>query len=309
MKGVVGLNDELSKEEFVPIFRTCLDFPVVERVDQALLKLQKTWENITIPELKKLMLDKFGSQQTDVANVIKQFGAQRLVKSPDETVAQHYFRWYQNIPEVMKPSDDDGRKELVDLLHRSMYIISLEDDFLEKALSDLKDPNPDLKKYFDEACNAESRRQSYQDISKSSTSSESKGVNISKVYHKKNWVNKSDDKTDSPSVKPKTDNNTTGDNAKRRHKGQKQRKFTDKNKQTQNTQSPNQKKFFCSNPRHQYNNSHSTIDCHYLQKDKQKNIKKVDESQNIDENDITPDSQFFWVISLYGSCQSIFACG
>lgn len=230
MKGVVGLNDELSKEEFVPIFRSCLDFPVVERVDQALLKLQKTWENITIPELKKLMLEKFGSQQTDVANVIKQFGAQRLVKSPDETVAQHYFRWYQNIPEVMKPSDEDGRKEFVDLMLRSMYIISLEDDYLEKELSNLKDPNPDLKKYFDEACSAESRRQSYQDISKSSTCTESKGVNISKLYHKKNWVDKSDIKTDSPSVRPKTDNNTNGDNAKWKHKGQKHRKFKDKNK-------------------------------------------------------------------------------
>ena len=110
MKVVVGLNDELSKEEFVPIFRSCLDFPVVERVDQALLKLQKTWETITVPELKKLMQEKFGSQQTDVANVIKQFGSQRLVKTPDESVAQHYFRWYQNIPEVIKPSDENGRK-------------------------------------------------------------------------------------------------------------------------------------------------------------------------------------------------------
>ena len=33
-KAVVGLNEDLNKEEFVPIFRSCLDFPVVERVYQ-----------------------------------------------------------------------------------------------------------------------------------------------------------------------------------------------------------------------------------------------------------------------------------
>ena len=34
--------------------------------------------------------------------------------------------------------------------------------------------------YFDEACAAESRRQSFQDITKSSTCIENKGVNVSK---------------------------------------------------------------------------------------------------------------------------------
>ena len=178
MKVMVGLTDALVKEEFVPIFRSCLDFPVVERVTQVLLKKAKTWETITIPELRELMLEEFGSKQTDVANVLKQFGPQRLVKSPEESVAEHYFKWHQNIPEVMKPTDENGRKDFVDLIHRSMYYISLEDEFLQNALSDLKDPNPDIKKYFDEACNAESRRQSFREISISSTSTESKGVNI-----------------------------------------------------------------------------------------------------------------------------------
>ena len=61
-----------------------------------------------------------------------------------------------------------------------LFYIALDDEFLQKALSDLKDAKPNLKKYFEEACSAENRRMSFQDISKSSVSTESKGVTISK---------------------------------------------------------------------------------------------------------------------------------
>ena len=65
MKAMVGLNGVLTKEEYVPIFRACLDFPIVERVGQVLTSMGKTWDNITIAELTKLMKDEFGSKQTD----------------------------------------------------------------------------------------------------------------------------------------------------------------------------------------------------------------------------------------------------
>ena len=123
----------------------------------------------------------------------------------------------------MKPTDNAGYKDFVDLIHRSMFYISLEDEFLQKALSDMKEPNPDIKKYFDEACNAESRRLSFQDISKSSTSVENKGVTISHVSNKKKWVKS--DKSGTQGVKHKTDVSTHGDNAKFGDKGQNNKTF------------------------------------------------------------------------------------
>ena len=231
MKVMVGFNENLNKEEYVPIFRSCLEFPVKERVDQVLTSMGKTWANITIPELLKLMKDEFGSKQTDVADVLKQFGPQRLAKNPNESVAEFYFRWHQNVPEIMKPVDNAGYKDFVDLIHRSMFYISLEDEFLQKALSDMKEPDPTLKKYFDEACNAESRRLSFQNISKSSTSIDNKGVTISYVSQKKKWGNKSD-KPSTQGVKHKSDVSTPGDNAKSGNKGPKQQNPSDKTKQT-----------------------------------------------------------------------------
>merc|ERR1711942_571718 len=67
MKATVGITDDLSRDEYVPIFRSCLDFPVVERVGVALTGMTKTWKDVTIAELTNLMVEEFDSKQTDVA--------------------------------------------------------------------------------------------------------------------------------------------------------------------------------------------------------------------------------------------------
>ena len=80
MKVLVGLNEELTRNEYVPLFRSCLDYPVVERVTQVLTSKGKTWENVTIAELTKYMKQEFGSKQTDVANIIKMFGPRGVTR-------------------------------------------------------------------------------------------------------------------------------------------------------------------------------------------------------------------------------------
>ena len=189
----VGLNEELKKAEWVPIFRACLDFAVVDRVKVILLGKKKTWEDIEIKDLKDIMTEEFGSKQTDVAQVLNLFGQHRLVKKPEETVSEFYFRWQQNIPENMKPEGDQVKpyQDFVDLIHRSLFYIALNDDDLQKALSDIKDANPNLSKYLEEACMAENRRNTFQNIAKSAISSENKGVSIAKFESKK-WISKSD---------------------------------------------------------------------------------------------------------------------
>ena len=74
LKLMVGIDDDLTKEEYIPIFRASLDFSVIERVEQVLTKNNKDWANVSIAELIKLMKDEFGTKHTDVANVLKQFG-------------------------------------------------------------------------------------------------------------------------------------------------------------------------------------------------------------------------------------------
>ncbi|MCP4438226.1 MAG: hypothetical protein GY810_04715, partial [Aureispira sp.] len=61
---------------------------------------------------------------------------------------------------------------------RAMFYISLNDKFLQQALSDLKEPNPTLKTYLDEAIAAESRRKCFQDIAVSSSNLDSSGGSL-----------------------------------------------------------------------------------------------------------------------------------
>ena len=110
IKALVGLAGEnLEKDEWVPIFRSCLEFPVVERVEQILTSQAKKWEDMTEDLLVKLMKEEFGEKQTEVAKVISMFGTQRLTKSPNEKVSDFYFKFMQNIPEIMKPIENKNQ--------------------------------------------------------------------------------------------------------------------------------------------------------------------------------------------------------
>ena len=132
LKLMVGIDNDLTKDEYIPIFRASLDFSVIERVEQVLKKNNKTWANVSIDDLIKLMKDEFGAKHTDVANVLKQFGPSRLTKSQDKSVQEFYFQWSQAIPEVMKPSNEQEYKDFADLIHRAMKYISLNDTYLSK---------------------------------------------------------------------------------------------------------------------------------------------------------------------------------
>merc|ERR1712082_363011 len=63
-KLMVGIDNDLTKEEYIPIFRASLDFSVIERVEQVLKKDAKTWANVSINDLIKLMKDDFGAKHT-----------------------------------------------------------------------------------------------------------------------------------------------------------------------------------------------------------------------------------------------------
>ena len=146
-KLLVGLSNDLTRDEYVPLFRSCLEYAVVERVEQVLLAKNKTWDNVTIEQLKTYMKSEFGSRQTDVANVLKMWGPSRLTKRKDETAADHYFRFKQGFPECLKPQTEAEKDKYIDLMNRSMYFISLNDDYLQKELSNIKTADPTIKTF------------------------------------------------------------------------------------------------------------------------------------------------------------------
>ena len=98
-----------------------------------------------------------------------------MSKSPDKSVSEFYFEWHTQIPDIMKPSTQDECTKFADLLLRAMFYLSLNDKYLQQAISDLKIANPTLKSYLDEAIAPESRRKYFNDIAVSSNSLDSTG--------------------------------------------------------------------------------------------------------------------------------------
>ena len=94
MKSICGIDFELTKEQYIPIFKASLDFAVLERLDQRFKRDDSniiTWGDVTVDRLHALLKEEFGKKQTDVAEVLSQFGNSRNVKSPDKSVRDHFF--------------------------------------------------------------------------------------------------------------------------------------------------------------------------------------------------------------------------
>ena len=129
LKVVVGIDDDLTREEYIPLLRASLDFNVIKRVEQVFVQNPnsiKTWENISVEDLHKLLIDEFGVKITDVASVLKQFGPSRLSKSCETSVSEFYFDWYSQLPEIMKPTSNAEYKNFADLMHRAFVLFVIE---------------------------------------------------------------------------------------------------------------------------------------------------------------------------------------
>ena len=75
----------------------------------------------------------------------------------------------------MLPVTDAEKTAFVDLIKRSLFYFSLDDKYLQEQISNMKEDDPSLKKFFDEAVLAEQKRKSFQEIGVSSSQLDSSG--------------------------------------------------------------------------------------------------------------------------------------
>ena len=111
--------------------------------------------------------------------------------------------WSEQLPSCMQPESNNDRIKFVDLIKCALFYFCLEDKFLQEQLCNIKDDDITLKKFLDEACVAEQKRRSFQEIGVSSSHlNSSAGVSVKRwemrKYDKysaksgKKWQNKFD---------------------------------------------------------------------------------------------------------------------
>ena len=174
---MVGIADDLTKQEYIPLCRDRLDYTVVKRLDTVFLQLNPvlTWADISKEDLHKVLIQEYKTKDTDISQVLAQFGPNRFRKASNMTVSEYYYRWVEQLPDVMKPSTEDDRIKYVDLMNRSMFYFCLDDVYIQEQICNMKDADPKLKTFLDEAIAAEARRKSFKDIGASSSSLDNSG--------------------------------------------------------------------------------------------------------------------------------------
>ena len=83
VKKIAGLNEDLSRQEYVDLLKGKLEYQVLRRLDTAFPARNPVlaWNAVTKLQLHKCLMDEFGPRESDVSAVLLQFGPSRC-KNP-----------------------------------------------------------------------------------------------------------------------------------------------------------------------------------------------------------------------------------
>ena len=156
LKKICGINDALTRDEGIEIFRDRLDYSVVKRLDSAFAAKDPvwTWEEVTWEQLKTILKEEYGPKVAQVGEVLLQFGPGRLKKTGDMTVASFTHQWQEQLPDCMGPSNEAEYRSFADLIKRSLFYYCLDDKYLQKELCELEG-DLTFKRFYNQACIAE----------------------------------------------------------------------------------------------------------------------------------------------------------
>ena len=80
VKKMSGINDNLTRDEMIDCMKDKLDYAVIKRLDTAFRAKDDplTWDRVTVAELKAVLIEEYGTKETDVSSVLIQFGPNRF---------------------------------------------------------------------------------------------------------------------------------------------------------------------------------------------------------------------------------------
>ena len=154
----------LTRNEWIPCFADKLEFEAKERLQTAMAVVGYTWDAVTEQQIKDLLISEFAVQESNVSEVLIQFGPNRYKKPSDMSVATYYHKFKAQLPMCMKPVGDVQCREFVDLIQRSLFYLNLEDSYIQEKLCELKEADQKLSLFLEEAVKAESHRKAFKDI-------------------------------------------------------------------------------------------------------------------------------------------------
>ena len=143
LKRMSGIDNDLQRSEIIDCMKDKLDYSVIKRLDTAFQAKDPplTWAAVTKVQLQTVLIEEYGSRETDVSSVLLQFGSSRLKKKPDMSVAKFFHLWKDQLPECLWLGDAAKNARFVDLIRRALFYFCLDDKFLQEQLCNLKGDN------------------------------------------------------------------------------------------------------------------------------------------------------------------------
>ena len=154
VKKMSGINDNLTRDEMIDCMKDKLDYAVIKRLDTAFRAKDDplTWDRVTVAELKAVLIEEYGTKETDVSSVLIQFGPNRFKKTPEMSVARFHHLWQEQLPECLLPEGDVANERFVELIKKALFYFCLDDKYLQEQLCNLKGEHITFKMFYDEAC-------------------------------------------------------------------------------------------------------------------------------------------------------------
>ena len=163
---IAAAADKSEKELLVECLNRLSDFdlesrpklpdPVTIRSD----KLEKLYGFVI--QVRTAMLQLYSRREPKVSSVLKLFSRDRLKKG-NLSVAAYYAKWKESLAPSLVCTTDADKIQCYDLFLRSAFYYGLDDSFIHKELSNIKEADQSLKSFLEEAIAAESRAIHYKD--------------------------------------------------------------------------------------------------------------------------------------------------
>ena len=134
----------LTDPEFIRLIKIKISYQVESEILQDLQTVNKTWADATQIEVRTAMMNLYRKREPPICGILKMFAPDR-VKKNDLPVAAYHAKWKDSLsPSVICHTVAD-KVAFYDLVHRGSFFYGLNDPYIQKEISSIKEPDQSLQ--------------------------------------------------------------------------------------------------------------------------------------------------------------------
>ena len=152
----------LSDAEFIKLIKIKISYQVESEILQDLRVIQKDWTDATQQEVRQAMINLYMTREPPICAILKMFAPDRLKKN-DLSMQTYYAKWRESLSPILICHTEAEKALIYDLLMRASLFFGINDPYIQKEISSIKEENQSLHTFLQEAIAAEARSIHYKE--------------------------------------------------------------------------------------------------------------------------------------------------